>query len=91
VSFAAITLCVASRLVFVAVYFVIDSVRKLLDTSSYIYIIIVAVRTALKTLTLGSWVRIPPGTRMYTRVLCRFRDTLQYADPPTEDSYQMSD
>jgi hypothetical protein len=34
VSFAAITLCVASR-VFIVVYFVIDSVRKLLDTSSY--------------------------------------------------------
>jgi hypothetical protein len=34
VSFAAITLCVASQRVFivVSVYFVIDSVRKLLDT-----------------------------------------------------------
>jgi hypothetical protein len=34
VSFAAITLCVASQRVFivVVVYFVIDSVRKLLDT-----------------------------------------------------------
>jgi hypothetical protein len=37
VSFAAITLCVASQRVFivVSVYFVIDSVRKLLDTPSY--------------------------------------------------------
>jgi hypothetical protein len=36
VSFAAITLCVAFELVFiVAVYFVIDSVLKLLDTPSY--------------------------------------------------------
>jgi hypothetical protein len=37
VSFAAITLCVASQRVFivVVVYFVIDSVRKLLDTHSY--------------------------------------------------------
>jgi hypothetical protein len=37
VSFAAITLYVASQRVFVVVsmYFVIDSVRKLLDTSSY--------------------------------------------------------
>jgi hypothetical protein len=37
-SFAAITLRVASRRVFVvvSVYFVIDSVRKLLDTLSYI-------------------------------------------------------
>jgi hypothetical protein len=36
-SFAAITLCVASQrvFVFVSVYFVIDSVRKLLDTPSY--------------------------------------------------------
>jgi uncharacterized membrane protein len=37
VSFAAITLCVASQRVFIVtvVYFVIDSVRKLLDTLSY--------------------------------------------------------
>jgi hypothetical protein len=36
VSYAAITLCVASHRVFVVdVYFVIDSVRKLLDTPSY--------------------------------------------------------
>jgi hypothetical protein len=36
-SFAAITLCVASQqvFIFVVVYFVIDSVRKLLDTPSY--------------------------------------------------------
>jgi hypothetical protein len=37
VSFAAITLCVASQRVFViSVYFVTDSVRKLLDTPSYV-------------------------------------------------------
>jgi hypothetical protein len=37
VSFAAITLCVASQRVFiVVVVFVIDSVRKLLDTPSYL-------------------------------------------------------
>jgi hypothetical protein len=37
VHFAAITLCVTSQRVFIAVsvYFVIDSVRKLLDTPSY--------------------------------------------------------
>jgi hypothetical protein len=37
VSFAAITLCVASERVFivVSVYFVIDLVRKFLDTPSY--------------------------------------------------------
>jgi hypothetical protein len=38
VSFAAITLSVASQRVFiVVVYFVIDSVRKLLDTPSYVH------------------------------------------------------
>jgi len=38
VSFASITLCDASQRVFIVVhaYFVIDSVRKLLDTPSYI-------------------------------------------------------
>jgi hypothetical protein len=38
VSFAAITLCAASERVFivVSVYFVIDSVRKLWDTHSYV-------------------------------------------------------
>jgi hypothetical protein len=36
VSFAGITLCVASQRVFIiVVYFVIDSVRKLFDTASY--------------------------------------------------------
>jgi hypothetical protein len=38
VSFAAITLCVASQRMFIViavVYFVINSVRILLDTSSY--------------------------------------------------------
>jgi hypothetical protein len=33
-NFASITLCVASQRVFIVVYFVIDSVRKLLDTPS---------------------------------------------------------
>jgi len=39
VSFVAITLCVASQRVFmvVSVYFVIDSVRKLLDTPSHVF------------------------------------------------------
>jgi hypothetical protein len=37
VSFAAITLCVASDRVFIVVYFVIISVRKRLDTHSYMY------------------------------------------------------
>jgi hypothetical protein len=39
VRFAAITFCVASQRVFIiiiVIYFVVDSVRKLLDTSSYI-------------------------------------------------------
>jgi hypothetical protein len=34
VSFATVTLCVASQRVFIVVYFVINSVRKLLDTPS---------------------------------------------------------
>jgi hypothetical protein len=40
-SFAAITLCVASQRVVpkVSVYFVIDSVRKLLDTPSYLILL----------------------------------------------------
>jgi uncharacterized membrane protein len=47
VSFGAITLCVASQRVFVVVYFVIDSVRKLLDTLSYVSLIIdLSMRTA---------------------------------------------
>jgi hypothetical protein len=39
VSFTAITLCVASQrvFIFVSVYFVNDSIRKLLDTPSYIF------------------------------------------------------
>jgi hypothetical protein len=37
VSFAAITLFIATQRVFIVVYFVIDSVRKLLDTPSHIY------------------------------------------------------
>jgi hypothetical protein len=36
VSFAAVTLSVASQRVFTVVYFVIDSVRELLVTLSYI-------------------------------------------------------
>jgi hypothetical protein len=46
VSSAAITLCVASQRVFivVTVYFVIDSVRKLLDTPSYIWLMRVVLR-----------------------------------------------
>jgi hypothetical protein len=36
VSFVAITLYVASQRVFIVVYLVIDSIRKLLDTPSYV-------------------------------------------------------
>jgi len=51
VSFAAQTLCVASKrvYVFVVVYFVIDSVRKLLDTPSYVYIYIIRLRSFFQT------------------------------------------
>jgi len=39
VSFAAIILCVASQRVFIAVvYYVMDWVRKLLDTPSYVVV-----------------------------------------------------
>jgi hypothetical protein len=48
VSFAAITLCVASQRVFiVVVYFVIDSVRKLLDKPSYYKLTILFLRVLL--------------------------------------------
>jgi hypothetical protein len=42
VGFAAITICFASQRVFIVVrvYFVIDSVRKLLDTPSYVRVYI---------------------------------------------------
>jgi hypothetical protein len=40
VSFAAITLYVASQQVFFCCYFVVDSVRKLLITSSYIKMLV---------------------------------------------------
>jgi hypothetical protein len=44
VNFTAITLCVASQRVFiVVVYFVIDSVRKLLDTPSYVFLVLKSV------------------------------------------------
>jgi hypothetical protein len=39
VSFAAITLRVASQRVFIVVYFVIDSVCTLLDTPSYVHFV----------------------------------------------------
>jgi hypothetical protein len=47
VTSAAITLCVASQRVFVVVvvvYFVIDSVRKLLDTPSYASSYVVSIK-----------------------------------------------
>jgi hypothetical protein len=51
VSFAAVTLCVASQQVFVStvVYFVIDSVRKLLDTPSYTHTIYIYTHTHTHT------------------------------------------
>jgi hypothetical protein len=49
VSFAAITLCAASQRVFIvlSVYFVIDSVRKLLDTLSYTISLMIIVTTII--------------------------------------------
>jgi heme/copper-type cytochrome/quinol oxidase subunit 2 len=54
VSFAAITLCVASQRVFifvavVVVYFVIDSVRKLLDKPSDVFLSHDAIHEGVKT------------------------------------------
>jgi hypothetical protein len=50
VSFAAITLCVASQHVFVVVvvYFVIDLVRKLLDTPSYLFLCLMLTQLCCK-------------------------------------------
>jgi len=48
VSFAAITICIASQRVFivvVVVHFVIDSVRKLLDTPSYVELLVAYFKT----------------------------------------------
>jgi hypothetical protein len=56
VSFAALTLCVASQrvFIFVLVYFVIDSVRKLLDTPSYISFMDLSERKVNVTKTFAS-------------------------------------
>jgi hypothetical protein len=49
VSFAAITICVASQRVFIiVVYFVVKSVRKLLDTPSYPSILLEELSKVLK-------------------------------------------
>jgi hypothetical protein len=53
VGFAAISLCVASQRVFIVVYFVIDSVRKLLDTPSYV--LVMACRYAKWELWVEAW------------------------------------
>jgi hypothetical protein len=54
VSFAAITFCVASqRVLVVVVYFVIDSVRKLLDTPSYITLRSYVFRISLNIYTIS--------------------------------------
>jgi hypothetical protein len=58
VSFAAITLCVASqrRFIVVSVYFVIDSVRKLLDTPPYS-----STHSLTSALDGGEWSASSPG------------------------------
>jgi hypothetical protein len=63
VSFAAITLCVASQRVFivVSVYFVIDSVRKLLDTPSYVHHVTHVTHQVIQLLTFRS----PVSLRQY--------------------------
>jgi hypothetical protein len=53
VSFAAITICVASQRVSIVVYFVIDSVRKILDTPSYVCMYVCTyLRTYVRTYVL---------------------------------------
>jgi hypothetical protein len=53
VSSAAITLCVASRRVFIfVVHFAIDSVRKLLDTPSYVCVYVTFILCTAKLLQL---------------------------------------
>jgi hypothetical protein len=50
VSFAVVTTCVASQQVFIIiVYFVIDSVRKILDTPSYYSVLDVDFLLVLKS------------------------------------------
>jgi arginine exporter protein ArgO len=51
VSSAVIILCVASRRVFIVVCFVIYSVRKLLDTPSYVTHIHLVVTVTVRTLS----------------------------------------
>jgi hypothetical protein len=70
VSFAAITLCVASERVFVVVsiYFVIDSVRKLLDTPSYT--LLFSVGTFYE---LFPWLDPSVSFAMRTEILDRFK------------------
>jgi hypothetical protein len=60
VSFAAIIICVTSQRVFVIIYFVIDSVRKLLDTPSYMTGISSFLRNSRSSTTWGRV--IPKGT-----------------------------
>jgi hypothetical protein len=70
VSFAAITLCVASQRVFV-VYFVIDSVRKLLDIPSYnefVYVDLI-IETLIRPYALCVVTMASPDIRF--NVLCR--------------------
>jgi len=54
VSFAVVTLCVASQRVFIVVYFVIDSIRKLLDTPSYMHFFFQYYNSCLKRLCIES-------------------------------------
>jgi hypothetical protein len=65
ISFVAITLGVASQWVFIVVYFVIDSVRKLLDTSSYL------------PPTQKSWSYSCPLWWLNMRRLCKLRSKCQ--------------
>jgi hypothetical protein len=79
VSFASITLYVASQRVFIAVvYFVIDSVRKLLDTPKDQFSMPVnkSCVMSLPSTSLGSWNMGPIGT-----VLCVTDPSCERCDP----------
>jgi hypothetical protein len=75
VSFAAITLCVAPQQVFtvVSVHFIMDSVRKLLDTPSYYWI---SVQRLMKTTKTCQCIPIPgPDTNWFITRLTHHRVT----------------
>jgi hypothetical protein len=90
-SFAAITLYVASQWVFivVSVYFIIDPVRKLLDTSSYMFV----VQTKLAYITATQNNRISLGeenSKLLLSFLYRERRNYYHISLPRTFPYPLS-